>query len=63
MTRLAASAWEIWSDILQTNAGPVASALDRYIARLQKLRAALPDLAGEFESGSRVAARVRRPGE
>lgn len=63
MTRLAGSAWDIWADILQTNAGPVSAALDRYIARLQKLRASLPEAGAEFETGAAIAARVRRPGE
>lgn len=61
MTRLAGSAWDIWADILQTNAGPVSAALDRYIARLQKLRASLPEAGAEFEAGAAVSARVRRP--
>lgn len=63
MTRLAGSAWDIWADILQTNAGPVSAALDRYIARLQRLRAMLPEAGTEFRTGAAVSARVRRPGE
>ncbi|HWR49947.1 MAG TPA: prephenate dehydrogenase/arogenate dehydrogenase family protein, partial [Bryobacteraceae bacterium] len=63
MTRLAGSSWDIWADILQTNAGPVSAALDRYIARLQKLRASLPEAGAEFETGNTVSARVRRPGQ
>ncbi len=58
MTRLAGSAWEIWEDILRTNPGPIAAALDAYIARLQQFRAKLPDLKSDFELGNRVAARV-----
>ncbi len=62
MTRLAASSWEIWADILATNAGPIDAALAAYIEKLQALRADLG--AGrarrEFESGAAFRARLRR---
>lgn len=38
MTRLAASSWSIWRDILATNREPIAEALDAYIARLTAIR-------------------------
>jgi prephenate dehydrogenase len=59
MTRLARSSWEIWSDILTTNPGPVREALDRYIGALQSMRARLPELEREFESASTMARRLR----
>lgn len=62
MTRLAASAWEIWDDILRTNTGPVAAALDAYIARLQAIRARLPDAGADFEAGKDVPAKLRSLG-
>lgn len=49
MLRLSGSAWEIWEDILRTNTGPIAAALDCYISRLQRIRASLPDLQADFE--------------
>lgn len=38
MTRLAASSWSIWRDILASNREPIAEALDAYIARLTAVR-------------------------
>jgi len=40
-TRLAASPANVWRDVCQTNAGPIAEALDLLIARLTDLRANL----------------------
>jgi len=40
-TRLAASPANVWRDVCQTNAGPIAEALDLLIARLSDLRANL----------------------
>ncbi len=54
MLRLSGSAWEIWEDILRTNTGPIAAALDCYIARLEHMRASLPDLKADFERGRSV---------
>ncbi|MGE5486374.1 MAG: prephenate dehydrogenase [bacterium] len=59
MLRLAGSSWEIWEDILRTNTAPVAAALDSYIARLQRVRSALPDLKAEFEQANAVPRRRR----
>ena len=41
MTRIAASDDQLWTDILSTNAGPVADVLDSIIARLTAARASL----------------------
>lgn len=38
MTRLAASSWSMWRDILASNREPIAEALDAYIARLTAVR-------------------------
>src|SRR6185312_15835848 len=37
-TRLAMSSFELWRDILETNASEVSAALDAYISKLQALR-------------------------
>lgn len=49
MTRIAASDDQLWTDILSTNAGPVADVLDSIIARLTAARASLQSdgLGGE----------------
>jgi prephenate dehydrogenase len=46
MTRLAHSSWSVWGDILATNRGEVAAALDAYIERLARVR---DELRGEIE--------------
>jgi prephenate dehydrogenase len=56
MTRLALSSYELWGDILQTNAPAITLVLDAYIAKLQHLRA---DFEGEFAKGSRLATSLR----
>lgn len=56
MTRLAMSSWELWSDILETNASEVASALDGYIEKLKALR---EDMGGQFANGNAFARRLR----
>jgi prephenate dehydrogenase len=48
MTRLAASPWEMWRDILATNRGPIAGALDEVIDRLTAIRIELEDGAGDL---------------
>jgi prephenate dehydrogenase len=58
MTRLAMSSWDLWSDILQTNAPEVGAALDGYIAKLQTLR---DNFAREFENGNAFATKLREP--
>lgn len=62
MTRLAGSSYEIWRDILKTNAGPIDEALAAAIAKLEALRAGLNSGAAEamFESGAGFSARVRK---
>jgi prephenate dehydrogenase len=54
MTRLARSSYEIWADILGTNADRVGSALDAFMDQLAALRRRLPPEAStanaEFES-------------
>lgn len=56
MTRLAMSSWDLWNDILETNSGEVAAALDAYIAKLQDMR---QDMAREFANGSAFAKNLR----
>lgn len=46
MTRLAASPWRMWRDILATNPAPVAEALGAAVERLTRLREELESLAG-----------------
>jgi prephenate dehydrogenase len=48
MTRLAASPWEMWRDILATNRGPIASALNEVIERLTAVRTELEDGKGDL---------------
>jgi prephenate dehydrogenase len=56
MTRLALSSYDLWSDILQTNAPAVEAALDAYIAKLQQLK---DDLATDFAKGAAFANSLR----
>ncbi|MGA2434430.1 MAG: prephenate dehydrogenase/arogenate dehydrogenase family protein [Bryobacteraceae bacterium] len=60
--RLAGSAYEIWVDILATNPGPIETALDAAIARLQELRSNLnsSQTGRTFEIANEVSARARR---
>jgi prephenate dehydrogenase len=62
MTRLAASSYEIWRDILATNAGPIDAALAAVITKLETLRDTLNTGAtGEvFESAASFSARLRK---
>jgi prephenate dehydrogenase len=48
MTRLAASPWEMWRDILATNRGPIAGALNEVIERLTAVRTELEDGTGDL---------------
>jgi prephenate dehydrogenase len=62
-TRLASSPPDIWSDVCASNSGPIASALDELIARLQDLRAGLQDaeaIERVFESARRWKERMPR---
>ena len=64
-TRLAMSSFDIWQDILATNADHVESALDAYISELRDLRAKITDarMRSEFELASDFARRLRRRGD
>jgi prephenate dehydrogenase len=57
MTRLAASPWDIWRDIIATNHDNVYAALDAYIAHLESLREGLD---AEFERASRFNRELRK---
>jgi len=57
MTRLAASPWDIWRDIIATNHDNVYAALDAYIARLDSLRVGLD---AEFERASHFNKELRK---
>jgi prephenate dehydrogenase len=58
LTRLALSPYEIWRDIIATNAEPIDAALGAFIARLEEVRAQLR--TAETESlFSRAAASAR----
>lgn len=48
MTRLAASPWEMWRDILATNRGPIAGALNEVIERLTAVRLELENGAEDL---------------
>ncbi len=65
MTRLASSSYDIWRDILTTNAPRIERALDEYISELQDIRARLREqaMSQEFEMGADFAARLRRKEE
>jgi prephenate dehydrogenase len=62
MTRLASSSYELWGDILATNAGPIDAALAACIAELERLRAGLatPETRRVFDAAAALAARLRR---
>lgn len=61
MTRLAGSAWEVWRDILATNADWIDAALGAYIARLEELRGKLRggEMAEEFARAAAAARGMR----
>jgi len=61
MTRLAASPFEIWADILATNATAIGEALGAYIAKLEELRARLSSeaMGEEFEKAAGFARKLR----
>jgi prephenate dehydrogenase len=63
MTRLALSSYELWRDILATNSEHIDRALALYIQKLEHIRENLRtrQLQKEFEIGSELAARLRRP--
>jgi prephenate dehydrogenase len=63
-TRLALSPYEIWRDILSTNAESIDAALGAFISRLESLRSKLrsPSLEGEFERAKRASQSLRDVG-
>jgi prephenate dehydrogenase len=65
MTRLARSSWELWRDILATNAGSVDQAISACISRLEHMRENLKSrqLREEFEQAAALANRLRRSGD
>jgi len=62
MTRLAASSYDLWRDILATNSGHIERALANYIQKLEHMRENLRtrQLQQEFERGAALADRLRR---
>jgi prephenate dehydrogenase len=62
MTRLAASPYEIWRDILATNSENIGLALTAYIGKLEDIREHLRDreLQKEFEGAAKTASRLRK---
>jgi prephenate dehydrogenase len=56
MTRLAMSSYDLWNDILRTNAPEITLALDSYIARLQAIK---ENFESEFANGARFASSLR----
>ncbi len=62
MTRLAASPYEIWAGILETNRGPIDEALAALIRELESLRSALrtDDARVQFERGRALQDRLQR---
>jgi prephenate dehydrogenase len=62
MTRLALSSYDLWRDILATNAGHIERALSAYIQELEHIRENLRtrQLQEEFERGARLAEKLRR---
>jgi prephenate dehydrogenase len=62
VTRLALSSWEVWQDILATNAGSITHALTVYIDKLTEMRENLHTQGASdvFSYAAEVAGRVRR---
>ena len=62
MTRLAMSSYDLWRDILATNADHIERALGVYVQALEHLRENLRtrQLQREFERGAALAAKLRR---
>jgi prephenate dehydrogenase len=65
MTRLALSPFDMWNDILATNAEPVDQALAALVDRLQSMRSRLADgsLRQDFADGARLRRRLVSPVE
>ncbi len=62
MTRLAQSSYELWADILFTNANSVEQALGLYISELEGIRATLnkPTVGSTFERAAHFSKLVRK---
>ncbi len=62
VTRLACSSWQLWRDIVETNAGNIQHALSVYIDRLTELRDNLQTqhTAREFTIAAETAKSIRR---
>lgn len=60
-TRLALSPFEIWGDVLSTNAAAIDAALARYIGQLQQIRELVTEneMKDLFEEGAKLAHRLR----
>ena len=58
-TRLAMGSYDLWRDILETNAHEISAALDAYIGKLQALRG---NVAAEFEQAGAFARSLRDRG-
>ena len=63
MTRLAMSAYDIWGDILHTNADQIEAAVAAYVATLERIRSRLPagELAPDFQAAATFARNLRTP--
>ncbi len=62
MTRLAASSYDLWADILATNTGEIDAALARYIDHLTDIRKSLGNnLQPTFKIASNFAKSLRNP--
>ncbi|MDP8982620.1 MAG: prephenate dehydrogenase/arogenate dehydrogenase family protein [Acidobacteriota bacterium] len=63
-TRLALSSFDIWGDILATNATSIEEALAAYVEALDQVRKDLRSdrISGRFEAGARFARRLRGAG-
>jgi prephenate dehydrogenase len=62
MTRLALSSYDLWRDILATNAEQIDRALSRYVQKMEYIRDNLRtrQLQNEFVRGADLAARLRK---
>lgn len=63
MTRLALSPYDMWNDILTTNAEHVDSAMEALVARLESMRQRLRDgaLRPDFEEGAKLRRKLVQP--
>jgi len=62
MTRLALSSYDLWRDILATNAEHIDRALSRYVQKMEYIRDNLRtrQLQNEFARAADLAARLRK---